>query len=300
MMDEKPVVLLVDDNKLLLDMAKTFFKCHGYGVVRTASTFDSALRVFHSHVNDLMVGFIDIDMPGSNDGLDIIQYGHEVVPNRVVLYGWTGRSDRETKRKIWKAGGHGVFIKGFAQEEFEDMEDCTAYPNALTLVQKSYRDFLTGLKNREAFEEDLMLEMEMARIRKSSETFHLIAMDMDNFKGINDNYGHLVGDECLKKVADVIRSVVRKGDHPCRFSGDEFGVCVVGADLHTAVDIANRIEEEVRTTHVPIRGVWVPLSITWGLAQLNHQDIGYPIKDQYLDFRQRADDALYEKKRRRE
>lgn len=291
----KPVVLLVDDDKGMRDAARTFFEVHKYRA-NSASNLSSALNVFHQYPNDLMVGFVDIHMHASTTGLDIIQYGHEVVPHRVVLYGWTGNWTLETERRVFAAGGHGLLEKN--DYVFERMKIRTRYPNALALVEKSSKDPLTGLKNLATFQEDVLLEMMEMKDRKKWETLHLIALDMKSFKAINDSYGHLVGDRCLKRVADIIRSHVRRRDHPCRRSGDEFLVCMVGVTRKQAIKTAGAIKRAVAETVIEGReGVSIPLSVDWGLAELQRQHVSYPLEPVLTEFMGTADERLYASKR---
>lgn len=87
-----------------------------------------------------------------------------------------------------------------------------------TIKQIAILDGLTGAYNKKAFEQILKTEIERKKI------FALVLMDMDNFKHINDSLGHDIGDECLKKFANVTKSTIRKGDILARVGGDEFAL----------------------------------------------------------------------------
>jgi diguanylate cyclase (GGDEF)-like protein len=293
--DEKPNVLIVDDDPDWRESTRTFFSCHGHRC-NSASTRDSALDAMHEFPNDLTVGFVDIHMHESAAGLDIIQYGHEVVPNRVVLYGVTGMWSLETERRVFAAGGHDLLLKD-PDVIFERMLTRAQYPNALELVKKGAHDPLTNLKNLAAFEEDVHVELDRAKIRKRFEYLHLIAMDMDKLWWINDTYGHRAGDKCIQAVANIIRGEIRPYDHPARRSGDEFLVCIVGANMEDALGIAQSIDSRVKSTQVEVKpGLFINIGLTWGLAELHRDQISYPFGAQVQEFLNAADTALRKKK----
>ena len=82
------------------------------------------------------------------------------------------------------------------------------------------RDPLTGLYNQHTFWD--LLRYETQRARRQSYKFSLLLIDLDNFKVINDKYGHEIGDQYLKEFSSVLKEAVRKGDIPARFEGDNF------------------------------------------------------------------------------
>nr|WP_239584404.1 diguanylate cyclase [Aquibacillus albus] len=107
----------------------------------------------------------------------------------------------------------------------------------------AYHDPLTGLPNRRAFEEHLKSTLEMAEIEQSS--FAVMYIDCDNFKPINDDLGHDVGDEFLKQLAKKLESSVREGDIVTRIGGDEFNVLLKGIDSEKeVVSITKRIMDK--------------------------------------------------------
>jgi diguanylate cyclase (GGDEF)-like protein len=100
-------------------------------------------------------------------------------------------------------------------------------------------DPLTGLFNRRYFES--RLEAELGRARRQNQDLALLMVDIDDFKRINDTYGHLRGDRVLKDVADLIRSGIRIFDVCARFGGEEFAIIMPGANVRTATQVAERI-----------------------------------------------------------
>ncbi len=104
-------------------------------------------------------------------------------------------------------------------------------------------DFLTGLHNRRFFEEQLELAVE--RAKRDKIPFSLIIMDLDFFKKINDQYGHLTGDQVLQQVARLIRENVRKVDIPARYGGEEFAIIMPGTGLEGALSAARRLKRSI-------------------------------------------------------
>jgi diguanylate cyclase (GGDEF)-like protein len=105
-------------------------------------------------------------------------------------------------------------------------------------------DGLTGLVNHRTFQERLS-EM-LARAERSSGHHALILTDIDHFKKVNDTYGHPVGDQVLKGVAQVVRDCVRKVDLAARYGGEEFAIVLESTDREGAKLLAERIRQEVQ------------------------------------------------------
>jgi diguanylate cyclase (GGDEF)-like protein len=111
-------------------------------------------------------------------------------------------------------------------------------------------DQLTGLGNRRAFDE--MVSAEIARAERTGRPLSVVVGDLDDFKAINDQHGHLSGDDCLRQVAAVVRSEVRRPDACFRWGGDEFALLLADTDLAEACAIAQRIQAAVvRTCRAP-------------------------------------------------
>ena len=105
------------------------------------------------------------------------------------------------------------------------------------------RDPLTNLFNQRLFWE--MLGYEVGRSERHGNTFGVLVIDMDNFKNVNDTYGHLIGDTYLTRVADTIHNALRLGDILSRYGGDEFAIVLPEADQEQVYMIACRIREEL-------------------------------------------------------
>lgn len=149
---------------------------------------------------------------------------------------------------------------------------------------------LTGLANRRGLEEALAMGWQKA---ESSQALIGAAMvDVDKFKLYNDRYGHLQGDECLRRIADALRQVVRKSDLVARYGGEEIVLILPGADDATALQAAERARKAVYDLRIPHRdGPEGVVTVSIGVATLVPTDGLAP--ETLLRL---ADEALYRAK----
>lgn len=131
------------------------------------------------------------------------------------------------------------------------------------ITHLAFHDPLTALANRRLFLD--RLDHALAQLRRSDGTFAILFIDLDDFKEINDSYGHTAGDALLKEVAGRLRRAVRETDTIARFGGDEFAVLCDQADLDIATRAAQRIEDELRHPTV-IEGNNVAVAGSIGIA----------------------------------
>jgi diguanylate cyclase (GGDEF)-like protein len=130
--------------------------------------------------------------------------------------------------------------------------------------QLARADSLTGLGNRRAFDEALTAEM--ARARRVASTVSVALVDVDGFKKLNDRFGHLQGDRCLREVAAAITDSTRGGDRAFRWGGDEIVVLFPDTDHEGAREIMIRMAQRVEGTVAGPEG-W-KVTISWGAAEL--------------------------------
>ena len=160
--------------------------------------------------------------------------------------------------------------------------------DAETQIYLATHDPLTGLSNRLLFND--RLEHAIAHANRFNKCVSLIFCDLDNFKPINDTYGHIVGDEILKKVAVSLKKILRKEDTICRFGGDEFVILVEELDDFTYLD--NIVKKINHITHTPciVNGDTIPIGMSIG-ASIYPDDGETPVV--LLDA---ADSAMYRAK----
>ena len=174
------------------------------------------------------------------------------------------------------AGDHEIATLGVA---FNRMAD--------ELKARARTDDLTGLPNFRAFRE--RIDAELDRADRYPERFGVLVLDLDRFKKYNDSYGHLAGNDALRRVARSIRETVRAVDFPARYGGEEFAVIVPQVDGPSLAAIAERVRVNIEKLPAPPDGSVVTVSIG---AALFPDDGG----DREALFRT-ADERLYEAKR---
>ncbi len=184
----------------------------------------------------------------------------------------------------------------FSDHELAQLESLLAslmYPlrNALlyrVAIQSALRDPLTNTGNRIAMDQVLGREIELAR--RNGQPLSLLMLDIDHFKGINDEHGHSAGDEVLKAVATTIKDQLRNIDMVFRYGGEEFLVLLSGTPGEGAKLVGERLREAVLGLQCVVQGRPVKMSISLGCASL---ELGESV-DGLLN---RADKALYSAKR---
>jgi len=162
-----------------------------------------------------------------------------------------------------------------------------------TVERQAVTDELTGLSNRRRFQETMVAEVE--RSKRFGQDLGLVMLDIDDFKAVNDTYGHQQGDVVLREVAKILRASSREIDEPARYGGEELAVVLPGTDLEGAHNLAERVREGIAALRLPILGdeAAAPLRVTasFGAAALT---------DATGDVRAliaAADEALYQAKR---
>lgn len=130
------------------------------------------------------------------------------------------------------------------------------------LEKMATTDYLTALSNHQSFY-TYFDELKLQAVRKNF-PISLIFMDIDNFKHINDTYGHLSGDQILKELADIIKSCIRSTDFAARYGGEEFAVILPNTDLDVAVKLSERIRRKVEANHFETGDRVIQVTISMG------------------------------------
>ena len=188
--------------------------------------------------------------------------------------------------------------KPFSRDDLATLRTLTA-PAALALARERARldaegfaraavtDPVSGLFNRRYFHE--RLEEEIDRARRHNTTVSLLMIDIDNFKGINDRFGHLTGDLVIRGVGDILKRSVRKFDLCTRFGGEEFAIVMPGSGAESSASVAERIRQRIeafRPTEAELAELRVTASIGMAVSE------GTSARELIA----RADQALYEAK----
>ncbi|TYB32078.1 MAG: GGDEF domain-containing protein [Candidatus Mcinerneyibacterium aminivorans] len=157
------------------------------------------------------------------------------------------------------------------------------------IIYLNYHDALTKSYNRRLFMQ--AGQEEIKRAERYNKYFSLIMMDIDNFKKINDTYGHGAGDMVLKNFAGIIKKQVREVDIPARLGGDEFAVLLPETDIDVAEKVAGRIRQNIEDSKTLYKNDEIKVTVSVGVIDYRQQ-----ISDMD-DLLHKADEALYRAKR---
>lgn len=160
------------------------------------------------------------------------------------------------------------------------------------LEEMSHRDPLTNLFNRRYFKEES--EKIQSFSKRNNFPLSIIMLDIDNFKIINDKYGHYVGDDVIIKISRILEEIIRNSDIIARFGGEEFVVLLQNSKESNTINVANKLKDSIQQSDIILPdGEVLKFTASFGVAQFDEK-----IDDNNLEHTiSRADDALYEAKR---
>lgn len=159
------------------------------------------------------------------------------------------------------------------------------------LKSLSMEDSTTGLHNKRYFLE--CLDMEVSRVKRCEYNICCAMIDIDYFKQVNDNYGHVFGDFVLKKLSECLKASFRGSDVIARYGGDEFVVLMVNIDYSLVFNIAERFRKYVECCDFSYKGITLKLTVSIGLSSFLED--GVFNRNSFISF---ADEACYEAKAR--
>jgi diguanylate cyclase (GGDEF)-like protein len=310
---KKLKVLYVEDNQeareAVLDLIKNFFQ-----YIEVAVDGKDGLDKFNNGEFDLVI--TDIRMP-KMDGVEMIVEIKEVEPNISVIVA-TAHKETDLLIDCIKIGVDGYLLKpiNFKQLKKVVIQVCERlyykmksieYEKSLEkMIQEKTKELeatkvkltemvnvdpLTNLYNRRYFN-DISRHI-LSRAKREKQTFSVLMIDIDNFKLINDTYGHLVGDKVLVIVSNILLKSIRVSDIAIRFGGEEFIIILPNTNVDDASTIAKKINKVVSKKDIDIeKGHILKLTISIGVSEcdcLCDTDIDHIIH--------RSDEALFEAKR---
>lgn len=235
---------------------------------RTQFPLNGAARMKHSSRIALAYLVVAAAWFGCSDSILAWMFPGEFL-NLVVYNGLAFAAGTALLLKLWLG----------AEEARRDVIEAQLQKSAVT-------DPLTGLRNRAAFIDHLSHAVD--RARREADRFGLLFLDIDDFKGVNDTFGHAAGDEVLRELGRRLHDVLRASEVPARLGGDEFVVLVdSGNDLHS---LADRVMEVLREPY-PIADLAMPITVSIGIAE-------FPAHGRSADaLINAADSAMYRAKR---
>ena len=189
-----------------------------------------------------------------------------------------------------KAIGHKISLRTAICEYFCSVHKSLRNPKVVEIhlfektLKESKYDGLTGLLNRQALDD--VLNLELNRARRHKEALSLIFFDLDNFKRVNDTYGHLAGDEALREVAKILIMEKRLEDLAARYGGEELVLLLPETSKENARILGERIRKKVEELTIPWDGSDIRLTISGGLSAFPEE------ADDVTSLIQTADEAV--------
>ncbi|HET9528389.1 MAG TPA: diguanylate cyclase [Pyrinomonadaceae bacterium] len=285
-MEPKSTILIVDDNPDKLGLLEAAFSLAGYNVT-TATDGDEALAAIESYQPDLVI--TDVMMPRMN-GYELAQrIRSNPVTKFIPVIMQTAASRRaEDLRRASEVGALGYITDptdlDLMLARTRTLLEFKAYLDVCE--EAAFTDHLTGLANRRRFERQL--EREVGRVLRYGHPFSLLMIDIDNFKKLNDTFGHDAGDDAIRRISRVLREGTRGIDLAARIGGEEFAVLLVETSQTGALEVAERLRLAVKSLETPSGG---RITASFGVAEC-------PTDAQTTSgILKAADVALYEAKR---
>jgi two-component system cell cycle response regulator len=242
-------ILIVEDDEKDARMIQEYFVTEPYHL-ETVNTGEAALDRVQKEDFDLVL--LDVLLPGV-DGFEVCQRIkglHQTQDLQVVLI--TCLPDLENKIKGVEQGADDYLIKPINGRELKARVKVLVKKkhyidqlrnNFEQALNSAIYDGLTGLHNQTYFKK--FLEMEIKRAERQRYPLGLMIIDIDDFKNINDRFGHLAGDLIIKDLAQLIKKNIREVDLSARYGGDEFVVILPYTDRNETVQIIERIQKAV-------------------------------------------------------
>ncbi len=297
-------ILLVDDTRTEQQIMTARLTDMGHDVV-CSSNGQEAIDQYRQYDFDLVL--MDVIMP-IMDGHEAARRIRSLEDDWVPIIFLSGRTNPDDIAAGIAAGGDDYLSKPVDETvlaaKMTAMQRIAAMRHQLIQVSHELEkvngelqkladaDGLTGLANRRILDE--YMEKEINRAIRGKYPIAVIMIDLDNFKAYNDNYGHIAGDSCLKKVSKVLKNTVRRPeDLVGRYGGEEFCVILPNTDLDGAMFVAERIRTEVEAIKIPHSGNTNHNIVTLSVGTASHIPVQKNLSNQLLDA---ADRALYNAK----
>ncbi|MEA2099329.1 MAG: diguanylate cyclase [Campylobacterota bacterium] len=280
--------IIVDDSKLSRQIFKTDLEKLRINVLEACDA-QEALDIIKTNEKQISLVLIDYYMPNM-DGVQLTKIlRKKYKKDTLSIIAISGTEDETVLTKFIKAGANDFLAK---PHKFEEL-NVRIHSNLdiLELFQKTKdlanRDFLTGAYNRRYFFETC--EAILKKNIKQKSNIALITIDIDNFKTINDNYGHNIGDIAIKEVIIILAKILKPSDLLARFGGEEFCILIEDITLKDAEILFEKIRLNFELNKIKLKEVFLKYTVSLGVAHGKIKNINDALKI--------SDNALYEAKK---
>jgi two-component system, cell cycle response regulator len=279
--EQKPLtILVIEDHPDQRDLLAIVLQREGYRVVTAANGLEAMEKMQKEHVQ---IALSDIMMP-KMDGFELIKnIRSESALKGIYIILITARIQEGDRVRGLDLGADDYITKPFSFSELlaRVRVGSRVVQYQQNLEHQTQTDPLTGLFNRRAFERKI--EEEFERAKRYNHPLSLLLLDIDNFKIINDTYGHHGGDTALITISEILRERTRRSDSPARYGGEEFVLILPETDQENALQVAGKIHEEIRSRTFGTSAKPFVLTVSIGLTSNSTKH--------YIDWQQMLEDA---------
>ena len=284
--DSSPLtVLVIEDHPDQRELLAIVLQREGYRVITAANGLEALEKLENENIQ---IALSDIMMP-KMDGFELIKrIRSNTALKSIYVILITARIQEGDRVRGLDLGADDYITKPFS---FSELLARVRVGSRVVHYQQHLEyqtqvDSLTGLYNRRAFEKKIHEEFE--RSKRYHNPLSLLILDIDNFKIINDTYGHHGGDAVLVKISEIFREKTRQSDFPCRYGGEEFVLVLPETDQENALQVASKIHDAIRSSSF---GTTVrPFSLTVSIGVSSTSARFYSDWNQMVND---ADQALY-------
>ncbi len=270
-------ILIIDDSKLILHVAKTILNKQGHQVL-LAEDGNTGLQTAATEYPDLIL--LDLILPGI-DGYEVCQrIKKEDATSEIPVIMLTSKSEAADKVRGLEMGASDYVTKPFDEGELiarvnihlqiRELHENLKEKNR-QLKEMANRDGLTGLYNHRYFQETISKDFQ--RAIRYHESLSCVMFDIDHFKKFNDNYGHQTGDMVLKTLGGLIEELIRDSDLSARYGGEEFVLLMYHTAPKEALMIAERLRKAVEQYKFHADDLVLTVNISVGVAGFPHPEI---------------------------
>ncbi|OZQ66658.1 hypothetical protein CA600_10990 [Paenibacillus sp. VTT E-133280] len=277
-------ILLIDDDVELVAYLKESLEKQNY-YVSIALSAERGLKIFYESKPDLIL--LDILLPDIS-GIEVLnQIIGKAKKERIPIIIISGESSKATQLHAYRLG-----VMDFLSKPVDIDLFLALIKNRFELKREWQEsiivDELTGAFNRKHFNQ--VMKQLICDFKRTERVFSLALIDLDYFKKINDTYGHLIGDEVLQSLSELVKGSIRMEDTFCRFGGEEFAVFLPNTDASSALTVINRIQERFAATDFFAKNEVFHVTFSSGISEVTEAE---NIADKIVE---EADQALYASK----
>ncbi len=279
-------IMIIDDDEMLSQAYALSLRCAGM-IVEVVNNPANTMRSINHFNPDLVL--MDLHMPGVS-GVELAQIVRQFRRNlSLPIIFLSAEQDEETQKHARRIGGDDFISKPVELDKLAELVEIRA-DRARALRQVMEKDSLTGLLNHARFKDRLNLEL--ARAERTKSPLSVVMLDLDNFKTVNDTFGHQAGDEVIQTLAHSLRGALRRTDIISRYGGEEFAVILLDTPVASAYTVMDKIRAAFGDITFEADALEFEVTLSAGIAT-------YVVGTTPDELVKQADAALYQPRKKR-